>query len=289
MARDGDWLTPRFMGRLRFYKPPLLIWGAALSTKILGVDSLSGYPARYSPRALTDLSLGRRTRRLAGGRSPPRRASITLWLAFHAVYDRRIPGFVHVRPPLRTLLRPMAWNRARTWDSPLRWRPRSSPKDRGHTAARCARNLLDRGAAQRTPNVLARRSGCRTCLRARIAVVRVSIDRPLPLVLGGTHRRGDPRLRRRRATANLSRKPGDFLFHAACRHRPAAASHRLLRDPCLPHRPAAAYRRVHIGGRVDGGVGGRHAYLAIPQCRVSSAAGPCARGVYGRLESLRHV
>ena len=28
MARDGDWLTPRFMGRYALYKPPLLIWAA---------------------------------------------------------------------------------------------------------------------------------------------------------------------------------------------------------------------------------------------------------------------
>src|SRR5665647_1151359 len=29
MARNGDWLTPRFMGRYALYKPPLLVWAAA--------------------------------------------------------------------------------------------------------------------------------------------------------------------------------------------------------------------------------------------------------------------
>src|SRR4051794_40076694 len=41
MARHGDWLTPRFMGRFAIYKPPLLIWGAAISTRILGVSRLA--------------------------------------------------------------------------------------------------------------------------------------------------------------------------------------------------------------------------------------------------------
>ena len=41
MARHGDWLTPHFMGRFALYKPPLLIWGAAISTRILGVSRLA--------------------------------------------------------------------------------------------------------------------------------------------------------------------------------------------------------------------------------------------------------
>jgi hypothetical protein len=40
MARHGDWLTPRFMGRYALYKPPLLIWAAAVSGKILGISRL---------------------------------------------------------------------------------------------------------------------------------------------------------------------------------------------------------------------------------------------------------
>jgi 4-amino-4-deoxy-L-arabinose transferase-like glycosyltransferase len=41
MAREGGWLTPRFMGRYALYKPPLLIWSAAAATKILGVSRLA--------------------------------------------------------------------------------------------------------------------------------------------------------------------------------------------------------------------------------------------------------
>ncbi len=55
MARDGDWLTPRFMGRFALYKPPLLIWGAALSTKILGVSRLA---LRLPGAILSALALG---------------------------------------------------------------------------------------------------------------------------------------------------------------------------------------------------------------------------------------
>jgi hypothetical protein len=41
MVTRGDWLTPRFMGRLALYKPPLLLWSAALSAKIFGISHLS--------------------------------------------------------------------------------------------------------------------------------------------------------------------------------------------------------------------------------------------------------
>src|ERR1039458_8984520 len=40
MAREGGWLTPRFMGRYTLFKPPLLVWAAAFSSKILGVSRL---------------------------------------------------------------------------------------------------------------------------------------------------------------------------------------------------------------------------------------------------------
>lgn len=55
MARDGDWLTPRFMGRYALYKPPLLIWGAALSTRILGVSRIA---LRLPGAILSALALG---------------------------------------------------------------------------------------------------------------------------------------------------------------------------------------------------------------------------------------
>src|ERR1039457_6288836 len=40
MAREGGWLTPRFMGRYALFKPPLVVWAAAVSSKILGVSRL---------------------------------------------------------------------------------------------------------------------------------------------------------------------------------------------------------------------------------------------------------
>jgi 4-amino-4-deoxy-L-arabinose transferase-like glycosyltransferase len=41
MAKGGDWLTPRFMGRYALYKPPLLTWAAAASGKALGISRIS--------------------------------------------------------------------------------------------------------------------------------------------------------------------------------------------------------------------------------------------------------
>jgi hypothetical protein len=41
MATQGGWLTPRFMGRYWLIKPPLLVWLAALSLKLLGISLLA--------------------------------------------------------------------------------------------------------------------------------------------------------------------------------------------------------------------------------------------------------
>lgn len=41
MAEKGDWLTPKFMGRLALYKPPLLIWASAVSARLWGVSRLA--------------------------------------------------------------------------------------------------------------------------------------------------------------------------------------------------------------------------------------------------------
>ena len=40
MAESGGWLTPVFLGRYAFYKPPLLYWAAALSVKLFGASPL---------------------------------------------------------------------------------------------------------------------------------------------------------------------------------------------------------------------------------------------------------
>ena len=38
MVRDGDWLTPKVMGRLFFQKPPLLIWLSAFFIRLFGLS-----------------------------------------------------------------------------------------------------------------------------------------------------------------------------------------------------------------------------------------------------------
>jgi 4-amino-4-deoxy-L-arabinose transferase-like glycosyltransferase len=55
MAHHGDWLTPRFMGRYALYKPPLLVWTAAVSSKLFGVSRLS---LRLPIAILSALALG---------------------------------------------------------------------------------------------------------------------------------------------------------------------------------------------------------------------------------------
>jgi len=37
ITHDGDWLTPEFLGRPLFSKPPLLMWLSAVSMKVLGI------------------------------------------------------------------------------------------------------------------------------------------------------------------------------------------------------------------------------------------------------------
>ncbi|MGA7235686.1 MAG: glycosyltransferase family 39 protein [Bryobacteraceae bacterium] len=41
MAQRGDWLTPRFLERFALYKPPLAIWLAGISAKLLGVSRIA--------------------------------------------------------------------------------------------------------------------------------------------------------------------------------------------------------------------------------------------------------
>ena len=41
MAREGGWMTPTFLGRWVFEKPPLLMWLCAVSMKLFGIGRLS--------------------------------------------------------------------------------------------------------------------------------------------------------------------------------------------------------------------------------------------------------
>ena len=55
MARNGQWLTPMFMGRFGLYKPPLLVWMAAVSAWIAGVSRLA---LRLPVALICSLALG---------------------------------------------------------------------------------------------------------------------------------------------------------------------------------------------------------------------------------------
>ncbi len=41
ITQDGDWLTPKFMGRPLFLKPPLLMWLSALSIRLFGLSLMA--------------------------------------------------------------------------------------------------------------------------------------------------------------------------------------------------------------------------------------------------------
>jgi 4-amino-4-deoxy-L-arabinose transferase-like glycosyltransferase len=41
MAQRGDWLTPRFLERFALYKPPLAVWLAGISARVLGVSRIA--------------------------------------------------------------------------------------------------------------------------------------------------------------------------------------------------------------------------------------------------------
>jgi hypothetical protein len=55
MARHGDWLTPRYMGRYSFYKPPLFMWISAASARMLGI---SRFTVRLPLALLCGLAVG---------------------------------------------------------------------------------------------------------------------------------------------------------------------------------------------------------------------------------------
>src|ERR1041385_3346512 len=55
MASQGDWLTPRFMGRFALYKPPLLMWLSGMSARLFGI---SRWALRLPVALLASLALG---------------------------------------------------------------------------------------------------------------------------------------------------------------------------------------------------------------------------------------
>jgi hypothetical protein len=65
MARQGDWLTPRFLGRLALYKPPALYWFSGLSVKLFGPSRVALRLPSLVAGALIAMLLFLWTRRLA--------------------------------------------------------------------------------------------------------------------------------------------------------------------------------------------------------------------------------
>src|SRR5260370_313267 len=41
MALEGDWLTPKVLGRIFLFKPPLQLWLSGLSLKLFGISLLA--------------------------------------------------------------------------------------------------------------------------------------------------------------------------------------------------------------------------------------------------------
>jgi 4-amino-4-deoxy-L-arabinose transferase-like glycosyltransferase len=70
MVTDGGWMTPTFLGRWVFEKPPLLMWLSALSMKAFGIGRLSArIPVVFAGALICALcfSVVRRQRSLAAG------------------------------------------------------------------------------------------------------------------------------------------------------------------------------------------------------------------------------
>lgn len=73
MVQSGDWLTPRFMGRLALFKPPLLYWCSAASLRVFGGTAF----AARSPSLLAAASIALLLFLATGGGG---RGAIAAWL-----------------------------------------------------------------------------------------------------------------------------------------------------------------------------------------------------------------
>ena len=70
MASDGGWMTPTFLGRWVFEKPPLLMWLSGLSMRVFGIGRVSArVPVVFAGALLCALcfAMVRRERSLAAG------------------------------------------------------------------------------------------------------------------------------------------------------------------------------------------------------------------------------
>ena len=113
MARNGQWLTPMFMGRFALYKPPLLAWAAGFSARIAGVSRLA---LRFPVALACCLALGliflwaAELRSWQAGVCAARAAGVQPSVARSRLplYDRWTAGRLLHRRPLLPLLRPLA-------------------------------------------------------------------------------------------------------------------------------------------------------------------------------------
>src|SRR5581483_61593 len=55
MVRQGEWLTPRYMGRFSFFKPPLFMWLSGFSARIAGISRVA---LRFPLALLCSLAVG---------------------------------------------------------------------------------------------------------------------------------------------------------------------------------------------------------------------------------------
>jgi 4-amino-4-deoxy-L-arabinose transferase-like glycosyltransferase len=70
MVREGGWMTPTFLGRWVFEKPPLLMWLSAISMKVFGIGRMPPrVPVVFAGALICALcfSMARRKRSLAAG------------------------------------------------------------------------------------------------------------------------------------------------------------------------------------------------------------------------------
>src|ERR1035437_6928231 len=295
MARQGDWLTPRFMGRYALYKPPLLIWAAAASSKLLGVSRLS---LRLPIALLSALALGLIflwAGELAGWQAGAVAGALLLsnhlWhtLAALCMTDGLLLAF-YIAAFYALFCDPWLESRAALVRSSAPVAAASPTQGaRGHPPAGLLGAVWGGRPPPGAPGFLARLSGRGFGPGLRRTVVPLPVRGPPAVVLDRALRRRDPRLRRRRAPPDLAREPGAVLPDAPRRHRPASPGRRGGGHSGLPLRPAAAHGGARAAGRLDGRHAGRHAWLAVPQCLVSVAAGARAGAARRRLGPVPHA
>jgi hypothetical protein len=93
MAREGHWMTPTFLGRWIFEKPPLLMWLSAASMKVFGIGRLTArLPVIFAGSLICALcfAIVRRERSIAAGLAAAAMAltsQVLITMARHSMTD----------------------------------------------------------------------------------------------------------------------------------------------------------------------------------------------------------